>query len=238
MPDFSNNRYFIIAREGKPGVTPPLSESGPESNGELVGIDAMGRMLLVADRRPKGPMDGAVGIADVLRFDRRTRRVDTVATLTQPAGEKTAASMMGAGMMRMATNLPLAARDLTAIASDGRIALVRATPYRVEWIGTDGTRVQGPVADASIIRITDAENEAFTCSQIRPGALLRGGAGLRKLRWGAEGRGKRGGVRTIYYWAVDEDVCFMLYMFSKNEQGDLTQKQFSELARLVREEFK
>lgn len=31
---------------------------------------------------------------------------------------------------------------------------------------------------------------------LRPeqGALIRGGAGLRKLRWGAEGRGKRGGV--------------------------------------------
>jgi hypothetical protein len=55
---------------------------------------------------------------------------------------------------------------------------------------------------------------------------------------GAEGRGKRGGVRTIHCRADDEDVCFMLHMFSTNEQGDLTQKQLSELAHLVREEFK
>jgi hypothetical protein len=35
---------------------------------------------------------------------------------------------------------------------------------------------------------------------IRPaqGALIRGSGGLRKLRWGARGRGKRGGVRIVY----------------------------------------
>ena len=112
MPDFSKYRYFITATDGKPRVTPLLSKSGPDSNGELVGIDAMGRMLLVADRRPKWPMDGAVGIADLLRFDRRTHRVDTVATLTQPAGEKTAACAMDAGMMRM----------VSIVSTQGRLA--------------------------------------------------------------------------------------------------------------------
>jgi hypothetical protein len=172
MPDFANNRYFVVNPDGKPGGTVVFAESGPESSGELIGVDAMSRMLLVAERRPKRPMDGTVGIADVLRFDRRTRRVDTVGTLAQPAGEKSAATMMGGGLMRTVTNLPLAARDLSVIASDGRIAIVRAAPYRVEWIGADGKRVQGPVADASNIRITDAEKEAFTRSQIRPGAIL------------------------------------------------------------------
>ena len=75
---------------------------------------------------------------------------------------------------------------------------------------------------------------------LRPeqGALIPGGGGLRKLRWGAEGRGKRGGVRTIYYWAVDDDLCYMVYMYAKNEQGDLTATQLRALARVVREEFK
>src|SRR5665213_1990595 len=75
---------------------------------------------------------------------------------------------------------------------------------------------------------------------LRPeqGPLIPGGGGLRKLRWGAEGRGKRGGVRTIYYWAVDEDLCYMVYMYAKNEQGDLTATQLRALARVVREEFK
>ncbi len=75
---------------------------------------------------------------------------------------------------------------------------------------------------------------------LRPeqGALIPGGAGLRKLRWGAEGRGKRGGVHTIYYRAVDDDLCCMVYMDAKNDQGDLSPTQIRALARMVREEFK
>ena len=68
--------------------------------------------------------------------------------------------------------------------------------------------------------------------------MIPGGAGLRKLRWAGEGRGKRGGLRIIYYWAVAEGVCLMAYLFAKNEQGDLTRTQLRELARVAREEFK
>jgi mRNA-degrading endonuclease RelE of RelBE toxin-antitoxin system len=75
---------------------------------------------------------------------------------------------------------------------------------------------------------------------LRPeqGALIRGSGGLRKLRWAPEGRGKRGGFRVIYYWAVDEEVCYMLYLYRKNAQDDLTPAQIRVLGRLVREEFK
>ena len=49
---------------------------------------------------------------------------------------------------------------------------------------------------------------------------------------------KSGGARVIYYWAVEEHICYMLYVYAKNEQGDLTPAQVKALARLVREEFK
>ena len=102
--------------------------------------------------------------------------------------------------------------------------------------------IETPVFTASVRRHLD--DEAYRALQLalvlRPeqGAVIRGGGGLRKLRWGADGRGKRGGVRLIYYWAVDEDVCYLLYLFAKNEQGDLTRQQVQALARVVREEFK
>jgi hypothetical protein len=75
---------------------------------------------------------------------------------------------------------------------------------------------------------------------LRPeqGAVIPGSGGLRKLRWSAEGRGKRGGLRVIYYWVTADDMCYMLYVYAKNEQGDLTASQIRTLARLVREEFK
>jgi len=73
--------------------------------------------------------------------------------------------------------------------------------------------IESPVFTASLRRhLDDEQYRALQAAlSLRPeqGALIPGGAGLRKVRWGAEGRGKRGGVRTIYYWAVDDDVCYM-----------------------------
>jgi len=42
---------------------------------------------------------------------------------------------------------------------------------------------------------------------------------------------------VIYYWAPAEAVLYMLHLYAKNEQGDLTTTQVRVLARLVREEF-
>jgi mRNA-degrading endonuclease RelE of RelBE toxin-antitoxin system len=70
------------------------------------------------------------------------------------------------------------------------------------------------------------------------GNIIRGSGGLRKVRWAATGRGKRGGVRVIYYWAVDRETLLMLLIYGKNEQDDLTPEQLRVLKGLVEEEFK
>jgi hypothetical protein len=78
-----------------------------------------------------------------------------------------------------------------------------------------------------------------TALLLRPeqGALIAGSSGLRKIRWGRKGAGKRGGFRVIYFWHKPSGTCFMLFLFAKNEQGDLTAGQTKALSRLVREEF-
>ena len=70
------------------------------------------------------------------------------------------------------------------------------------------------------------------------GALIPGTGGLRKIRWQGSGRGKRGGVRAIYYWATSDDVLLMLVVYPKNERDDLSPGQRKVLAALVKEEFK
>lgn len=70
------------------------------------------------------------------------------------------------------------------------------------------------------------------------GALVPGGAGIRKIRWAVEGKGKRGGVRVIYYWAVADDTILMLLAYPKNVQDDLTDEQTKALSKLVKKEFK
>jgi hypothetical protein len=70
------------------------------------------------------------------------------------------------------------------------------------------------------------------------GDIIQGSGGIRKIRWGASGRGKRGGARVIYYWANPHDQLFMLYAYAKNERDDLTKDQLSVLRAVVVEEFK
>ena len=48
------------------------------------------------------------------------------------------------------------------------------------------------------------------------GAIVRGTGGVRKLRWAMAGRGKRGGVRVIYYLRHRDEV-WMLTLYAKNE---------------------
>ena len=75
----------------------------------------------------------------------------------------------------------------------------------------------------------------FLIAQPDAGDLIRGGAGLRKLRWAAQGRGKRGGARVIYYWQAPEDRLYLIYGYVKSERENLTPQQVKVLADLLEE---
>lgn len=70
------------------------------------------------------------------------------------------------------------------------------------------------------------------------GALIKGGGGIRKVRVAVGSRGKRGGARVIYYWAVRRDLILLLYAYPKNVSADLTPKQVAQFAKVVKEEFR
>ena len=48
------------------------------------------------------------------------------------------------------------------------------------------------------------------------GSVIPGSGGVRKLRWAAPGRGKRGGCRVIYYVKRANGVIWLLTMYPKN----------------------
>ena len=69
------------------------------------------------------------------------------------------------------------------------------------------------------------------------GDVIRGGGGIRKIRIALAGKGKRGGARAIYYYAVQHTTILFLYAYEKASQGDVEPDQLKFLRRIVKEEF-
>ena len=69
-----------------------------------------------------------------------------------------------------------------------------------------------------------------TCGDVIPGA-----GGIRKVRIGRSGSGKRGGARVIYYFHDFEMPIYLLAMYAKNEKSDLPPSEKKEFAALVKE---
>ncbi|PYF81063.1 MULTISPECIES: type II toxin-antitoxin system RelE/ParE family toxin [Marinomonas] len=65
------------------------------------------------------------------------------------------------------------------------------------------------------------------------GVLIKNSGGLRKIRWSVDGRGKRGGIRIIYYWMTENEQLYMMYIFPKNTQENLTDAQTKALRQIV-----
>lgn len=65
------------------------------------------------------------------------------------------------------------------------------------------------------------------------GVPIPGGGGLRKVRWAGSGRGKRGGVRVIYYFRSKTNRLFLFFGYHKNQGQDLTQAQIKGLAQII-----
>jgi mRNA-degrading endonuclease RelE of RelBE toxin-antitoxin system len=69
------------------------------------------------------------------------------------------------------------------------------------------------------------------------GARIPGTGGLRKLRWGSQGRGKQGGIRVIYFFVEARELILLLLLYPKNVQDDLSGEQKHMLRELVRTEL-
>ena len=69
-----------------------------------------------------------------------------------------------------------------------------------------------------------------TCGDIIPGS-----GGLRKVRIGRDGIGKRGGTRVVYYFYNEEFPILLLALYAKNEKSDLTTAEKREFAASMRE---
>ena len=93
----------------------------------------------------------------------------------------------------------------------------------------------GFIRDASAA-LTDEERTDmifFLAANPEAGDIMAETGGGRKLRWKAQGRGKRGGVRVIYYFHNESLPLFLLNVFAKNEQANLTRAERNAMKALL-----
>lgn len=64
------------------------------------------------------------------------------------------------------------------------------------------------------------------------GELLRGTGGFRKVRMRLPGRGKSGGARAIYYYLRADGIIYLVSLYAKNVQENLSAKQTKQLKEL------
>jgi hypothetical protein len=77
------------------------------------------------------------------------------------------------------------------------------------------------------------ELQAALAQDPEAGAIIPGSGGIRKLRWSLPGRGKRGGLRVIYYLRSRQGVIWMLTLYSKNVAEDIP----AHILRRIRQEI-
>jgi hypothetical protein len=83
---------------------------------------------------------------------------------------------------------------------------------------------------------TDKErNDFIDYIAVHPeaGVIIPETGGVRKVRWGGQGRGKRGGTRIVYFFYDRQTPLYPLMAYAKNEREDMTPEQKQAVAALV-----
>jgi len=79
-----------------------------------------------------------------------------------------------------------------------------------------------------------AELVNYIAANPQGGDLIPGTGGARKIRFARPGQGKRGGYRIITFYGGGDIPVFLLSMFAKNEQSDLSQTAKNELKKILK----
>ena len=95
------------------------------------------------------------------------------------------------------------------------------------------------------MRETYLDDDAYQALQValiaepKQGDVITGTGGLRKTRFEDKRRnkGKRGGLRIIYYYQVSEVEFLLFTLYDKDEMADLTEKQKALLKERLKQEL-
>ena len=172
LVDLGNGRLTELGPDLEFGATRPYS----------LGDISMGQMVLAlpqaVDDRGRLYFRGLAGMggmrsdsADILRLDLETGLIDTVATFKRPA---TIVEVSGGARERneRVSQVPLSPADAWGVAPDGRVVIVRAGDYHVDWLGGDGSIASGEPVPYTPIGLGRAEREEWARERMEAGGAL------------------------------------------------------------------
>ena len=112
----------------------------------------------------------------------------------------------------------------------GYLAIMRRRPVSVIEFAGYARRAAELLAAGEQDAVIDLIAFNPTCGDLIPGA-----GGLRKVRVGRGGSGKRGGARVIYYFYNEDFPVLLMAIYAKNEKADLSERDKKESAQYAKE---
>ncbi len=98
------------------------------------------------------------------------------------------------------------------------------------------TVIETSIFSAKAVKVwTPKQYEDFVvyiASTPNAGEVVPGSSGVRKIRWGKEGAGKRGGVRVIYFNSADDET-WLLTMYAKNERENIPAHELKKIKEAI-----
>ena len=163
VPDPLNSRLLVVLPDGKPGgfIMPSTAGSG---GGIRMGAlprksDARGNLYWSTPGVTIPPGGGPPKISDsaaVIRWNISAKKTDTLALLALPKGSSQVSGGAGRVNVQIGGGNPFTPRDEWAVAPDGRVAVLRAGDYHVEWISPNGQKSVGAPIRYDRLKVTEA----------------------------------------------------------------------------------
>jgi len=149
-------------------ILPRGSSGSYDADYDIQHLDARGLAYSV----DRGGLPQTAGTSapmfDVIRFDPATQSSTPIAKVQQRVTQ----TMPGGDGMTFSRSVIGSPADGWGVAADGRVAVVRAVPYRVDWYSPAGAETRGPVYQVDVLPMTEADKQAFISANPGRGAAV------------------------------------------------------------------
>ena len=172
LVDLGNGRLSFFDGALKYKESAPIMRGQPQTGMTSVmpdAVDAQGRIYFRSIMRRPGTTPADSGA--VVRWDRAAAKFDTVARIKLGAVKVTTSGGENNRNVSM-QGIPYSPEDAWSAAPDGRIAMVRAADYHLEWIPSGGTIVRGPANSVKSVPVRDAEKREYA-ADLRNGISMQ-----------------------------------------------------------------